>query len=373
MNPVSVKQLVLYIVVLLLGGNLFSQTLIPARKEKLFGFCDSTGSWIIPARYNFVKPFSQGFAVAQNEKGEFLFINEKGEPAFGKTFVEAESFENGFAYVKDTEKGYAWLNTSGQYMIHANGTADKLFLCEGMVARSNAEGKYGFTDLNGLWLVEPTYQAVYGFSDGMAPVQQNGKWGFIDRSGTLMVSCEYDDIRDFSEGMAAVSKKGLWGYVDKTGNLKIPFQYDIAEPFHDGLAQVGDGEPPITVHTALKRGFIDKTGKTVIPFAYCVYNGFSNGLAIRLSAEAAPEVLDVNGKVLFRKPGNGIGLFASDTQLAIYIAPNNKYGFIDRKGQEVIPAIYYSVESFKNGFSLVRISSREYAYIDPKGKLWLFD
>lgn len=48
------------------------------------------------------------------------------------------------------------------------------------------------------------YEAVFGFSEGLAPVRQNGKWGYLDESGRLAIPCRYDRAYRFSGGLAVV-------------------------------------------------------------------------------------------------------------------------------------------------------------------------
>lgn len=50
---------------------------------------------------------------------------------------------------------------------------------------------------------------------------------------------------------------------------------------------------------------------------------------------------------------------------------NNKYGFVNNKGREVVPLIYESVEDFNFGLSKVLLNA-EWGYIDKQGD-WIKD
>ncbi|MBR2570506.1 MAG: WG repeat-containing protein, partial [Clostridia bacterium] len=114
---------------------------------------------------------------------------------------------------------------------------------------------WGFVDSTGVVVVEPLYDSVGGFFEGLADVQSGGKWGFIDRTGTVVVEPQYEEVRHFSEGLAAVESGGKWGFVDSTGTVVVKPQYEGVRNFSEGLAAVEAGG---------KWGFIDRTGTLAV-------------------------------------------------------------------------------------------------------------
>lgn len=76
----------------------------------------------------------------------------------------------------------------------------------------------------------------------------SGKWGFKDEKGTIVIEPKYDDIASFSEGLVAVNigKQGLfgsggkWGFIDEAGKRVIDFLYDEVSNygFNEGIAFV---------------------------------------------------------------------------------------------------------------------------------------
>src|SRR5439155_932208 len=112
-------------------------------------------------------------------------------------------------------------------------------------------------------------------TEGRAAFAGKDKWGYFDRQGKVVVEPKYDDVKKFSEGLAAVNlgaksagfprpdikRGGKWGFIDKTGRLVIPieFSYVDMKGFSDGLALVSLQD---------KRAYIDKTGKVVIAPEY---------------------------------------------------------------------------------------------------------
>ena len=75
------------------------------------------------------------------------------------------------------------------------------------MAAVRIDGKGGFIDLQGNYVINPQFDLVYSFSEGLAAVQigdwNTGKWGFIDRQGNYVINPQFDYVWfwSFSEGL----------------------------------------------------------------------------------------------------------------------------------------------------------------------------
>lgn len=101
-------------------------------------------------------------------------------------------------------------------------------------------GKKGAINQYGEVVVEPIYDYLHEYSEGMAVFwsDKKKKYGFIDEKGNVVVPPIFDWVENFSEGLAVVEINRLWGYIDKTGNYKIEPKYQAASSFSEGLAWV---------------------------------------------------------------------------------------------------------------------------------------
>lgn len=200
-------------------------------------------------------------------------------------------------------------------------------------------GKVGYIDRTGKLVINPQYDSLSEFSEGLAlvcvgqcdqehwqgyryikggletePLEQTFKYGYIDETGKMVINPMFESAEAFSEGLAGVcvghacyysrpsdkpKEDGKWGFIDKTGAIVIPPQFKHVNVFHEGLAAVSIGD---------KWGFIDKTGKFVINPQYDSAREFDNGIA---------EV----GVKAGRKPDS--------------IIDNYQYGYIDRNGKYI--------------------------------------
>jgi hypothetical protein len=180
------------------------------------------------------------------------------------------------------------------------------------------------------------------FSEGLCMVYdiKTKNYGYIDTSGKWVINPLYYQANDFSEGYALVRSydngKGTWLFIDKTGIVKLTIANDL-----------------IPISTKLKMGFISVENKT-----YAGYYGYVN---IDKSKSILPCMF------------NGVGEFTNDS-LAKVCRPNQynelKWGYIDLKGNEKIEAKYSSKpEDFHSGYAIISTRDRKYGYINTKGEV----
>ena len=90
-------------------------------------------------------------------------------------------------------------------------------------------GKYGYVNQKGRYLIRPIYDNARQFRQDFAAVEINGKWGFIDKRGRSLVKCQFTSVMDFNRGYAIVKMGDKWGAVNTKGELEIPCEYDRHE------------------------------------------------------------------------------------------------------------------------------------------------
>ena len=71
------------------------------------------------------------------------------------------------------------------------------------------------------------------FHEGIVRVVTDGKSGYMNIKGEYIIPAQYDAILGFSEGVVGAGKDKKWGYVDLKGNEVIPFKYDMVSDFSE--------------------------------------------------------------------------------------------------------------------------------------------
>ena len=311
-------------------------------------------------KYETVRYFSEGMAAVQNQAGKWGFITTDGREVIACKYSHVWDFKEGLAGVGQNGKcGY--INQQGEEVIplqydyiDASEYLDDISFYEGIATVGTWNQGYFYIDSTGERINQEQYLWAGNFSGGLAPVMTNDqKVIYIDKQGKTVLDNDYFAGRPFTEGLAVVAdQQGNRSYIDRTGRvvLPCPFQYELQDeneivlfmPFSEGLAMIVCDE---TI------GFMDKKGKLAIP--------------LRKYSEALPFSEGLAAVAVFWQDGAN--------------RDRCSWGYINRRGEEVIPMQYETYvsemkniglleyNSFHNGLAVV-IKDEEMAYIDKTGK-----
>lgn len=293
-----------------------------------------------------------------NEKGNVVIV------ARDLDFYNGLDFRERLAVASHTKYGrYGYLDQRGQVVIPFEFTNAAL-PDHGMLPVS-IEGNWGFLDRDCNWLIPPHYRNLTGFwapafdKEGIALVYKNGEGaGAINRAGEEVVPFRFKSVARMDGYIAALTEDGMLEWYDmslrkETSEYVYTFNYDDY-PFRK-VAKLLLGE--------LRWGFIDNKGREVIPCLYndcMVLDGFARVKKDDLWAFVTP-----NGSFLTEFAYQSA--FAEFSEGLSAIQRNGLWGFINERGEEVVPSQYDAVTDLKQGRSMVLLDEK-YGYIDPDGK-----
>lgn len=85
-------------------------------------------------------------------------------------------------------------------------------------------------------VIQPQFNKVSRFSQGLAPVQVGNKWSYINQQCEKLIPRQFDETDIFHENLAAVKVDGEWGFINLEEKTVIPYQFDFALRFSEELA-----------------------------------------------------------------------------------------------------------------------------------------
>ncbi len=345
-------------------------------QTELWGFIDKTGKEVIPCKFHYViSDFHDGVAMAMTDEQTYIVIDKEGNKVFDFDYMyNSGDFSEGRLSVCRTVDGLedgnfpmvgnilvfghlGFIDTKGNMVVKPD--TYEVPMGEGPIIDSFSDGmcrvfKGGllfYIDKKGKELDLSQYRTGNDFSDGLASVfNDDWKMGFVDKTGKLVVPCMYDYGGSFGEGRAFVAKDNQLAIIDSKGKELTPFQFDLIKLYEDT-----EGEEDLIARFSEglawaakdgKFGYVDKEGNTVIPFRYL-----------------PGKDEDVTSEWFDHQP-----CYDFHQGLArVWDKATGKYGYIDKKGNEVVPCRFDEAEDLSEGLAVVRVGEKS-GYVNTKGE-----
>lgn len=151
---------------------------------------------------------------------------------------------------------------------------------------------------------------------------------------------------------------GKMGIKTIEDGIIIPAVYDFVESFSDGLFNVTQADT---------HAYFDSKGKTILPFQnkYESYGNFTEGLA-RVRINEKWGYIDKTGQEIIKPQFHCAAEFSND--LAVVRNPEDKHGAIDKAGKLIIDYKFHFLTKFENGYATFG-DYTTYGLIDKTGKI----
>jgi WG containing repeat len=311
------------------------------RLDGKWGYIDRTGRLVISAQYASASPFYEhrAFVVRHTARTSFNsvggFIDENGQSIGEERFSEGSRFNEGVAIARlDTGSKVpkvSILDNAGNLKIlknvhiyepgmFRNGLAPAIYV------NSPQEGKSLITDL--------------------LNSRNDEQSGFINHEGEFAIQPKFESVGEFSDGIAPVKQDGKWGLITSKGDFLLKPQFEN-QPLHLGCGLI-----------------LIEEWKTVIENLNVTINGMNrqrsnSRIAVRYG------LIDIQGQRLSPTDKEYIGQISEGFLL---FELNGKKGFMDTTGKVIITPQFDQATAFYSGRSKVRINGKEH-YIDRTGTI----
>ena len=234
--------------------------------------------------------------------------------------------------------------------------------------------KYGLIDAEGNIVLPIEYDKFYS-TNSYNEIKRENKWGIIDSSGKICLPAIWDRVYTLGlvprGNIVVISGRKIGLYNAETGKEIIPVIMDEINNLHASDLNNFMREHFVVVSKGGKRGVFDLDGKEIIPIKYKVidtaeyaYGCFEIRTFIG-DFDCKYEYFTQEGVPAFPL-SDGLEYEKSPRRLAC-VKKNGKYGFINIKGDVVVPAVYDDAGYYDDGSGWVKQGSFQMR-VDGNGK-----
>lgn len=191
----------------------FGNGLAPAQRNNLYGYIDKDFKEQ-RFEFNFAGCFAENVAAVQKNK-KWALISKDLKEITGYDYDDIKLDDYGFCSMYglvSAKKGNTWqlLGLDGKSISDELFDDIKLPAAKDEPIAVKLNGKWGFVDIKGKIIIQPTYRDAGSFSLGLAPVQVNDNWGYINLENELKIESVYAHAKPFSADGRAVIHDGYF-------------------------------------------------------------------------------------------------------------------------------------------------------------------
>ena len=380
----------------------FEQGVSIASYDNKYGVIDKTGKAIIPFKYEYMRRGYNRNHFEVKLHSKFGLINRDGDIIIP---IKYDYIDQHIDLDNDTDKifisvsrnhKFGFIDKTGKEIIPL--IYDSVGDFEHGLAVVEVNTKYGIIDEKGSVVAPLIYDLILNPNTNF-PVMLNDKWGAITPTGAICIPIKYENLSFVDENLVQAVYNNKLGYIDSNNNIVIPFKYapNFRSYYGNGLSQLGrlDGSHVwVDIHgneynseaeakqainwvdeiyelrefekyPLLKKihTLINQQGQE-IPLPYNKVYAIDLDL-FKVELDGQWGIINQNGEEIVSPQYDAIGYRFHQNITPVYL--NNKIGFIDKTGEEVIPLIFNGLSIMDEGLFGVRLEDK-WGLINRDGK-----
>ena len=338
-----------------------------------YGFMDKTGTQVFSFECDSVSSFQEGLAYFSID-GRYGYIDQNGQIVIEPIFDDAGYFQDGLAKIMKNGR-FGVINRQGDVIIDIEydsvtigdsfieAYSDEKYACFDRTGKAFPEQydriiwtrggnyvyvekdeKYALADKEGNVLFEPLYDMISLLpEENLLLIRENELYGIADLQGEIRIPAVYRDISyDSYERKEDSAEGGMLVLTDADGNIESVDINNLSEKIqccYDSIDWISHDRAVVGHHGELS-GIIDREGKLIELVEYDMIRVFEDG-ALWMKKGLQSWFYNSKGeKAENFNVYSDISKYGDCYQTKL----NGKYGFLNERGEEVIPPIYSRVE-----------------------------
>jgi hypothetical protein len=325
-----------------------------------YGFIDSTGRVVIEPQFTQVTDVWVDGLMSVSLGELFGLVDANGHVVLPPTQVRQVfpevAFRNGLARA-ETDTGLGFINRHGDFVIPAM-FSNTYGFNEGVAPVRDFNKRWGYIDTTGTWVIEPQFDEVTPFTDGLAVFERDRKWGIINRSGRILLEDHPHPLVPFSKGIVRFSPRSEgWGLIDTTGRVVMPKGHRIVELPVGPLARFAVGE---------LWGVVNTDGKVVADAIYSAVKFTPQSNIWVTTTDGLWGLMDRDGNWILRPQFDLVSL---NLREAVWYKKDNRWGLVTLEGKILTEPKFAHVKMFTEGVAGVTVDGNLWGVIDSTGTM----
>lgn len=244
----------------------------------LWGYMDSKGKVILEPQYKAAYSFSaDGFAVVVDAEDHVCIINKWGSVVcnpYYELYYTDENAPNIYSRIIYFKPDTYGTESTGMFTVDDGylRVRKKFVDCsigDSMTCYITKKESYEIVDTAGRELVHPADYNLVSYSDGLMLLEKDGRYGFMNTDGIWVIESNLRYAEPFSEGLAVVGyRPDKLGVIDSQGNVVMPFMYSHIEACSGGVITAYSEGNGWTVYNKLSRTADPESKNPVLDLKY---------------------------------------------------------------------------------------------------------
>ncbi len=372
--------------------GIFNAGIAPAKLDGRWGFIENNGIWVISPAYTDAQAYTGRYAPVKLQNGQWQLIDRKGQPVLSDSYDSVKLFQDG-AYGIVYQKGKSTYLGFNSRALNGELYDETGLFGEDGIAVTRKDTIHYYVNTSGEILFQA--DSLFEFKNGRGIFKKQSLWGWINDEAEVIAEPAFDEII-FSAGTHLVVRKGIQLLlVDVKGTTiqeivadrneivltatalltglhpafylidLIKNQYTVLK--YDEVGDISHGA--IVVKKDSLYGYIDLNGKEVVaPENIAVSMATEYGWIMKKKSGDDFISYDKNLTQQFRLPAGVTFIGPFKESRAKVINQYGLMGFINEKGEQVIPCKYSLTGDFHSGRAIFRNLNGMFGYLDADGQ-----